>query len=336
MASVLSPPSTAEPPSSAEKRRPGRRIRVGAPVSWRYLGGRLLTGLIAVWGAITLVFFALYSTGNPAILLVPPDAPPDEIVRLTHLMGFDRPLWEQYAKFVANVVGGHFPDSIRYGSDPLPIALQKIPASLALGASGLLIGAVLGGIIGYLSATARSSWLRRIPLGIAVAFESVPTFFIGILLVLVFAVNLGWFPATSGRGVAGVVLPAVTLALAFIPVIARIFRTALLDVLQAEHIRTAQAKGLPRHILVRRHVIANALGTTLNVVGIQAGVLLGGAVVTESVFGWPGVGQLSINAVQNRDYPLVIVCVLVIAIGFVLINLLVDVLAAIVEPRLRS
>ena len=154
-------------------------------------------------------------------------------------------------------------------------------------------------LVGYLSATARSSWLSRVPLGVAVAFESVPTFFMGILLVLVFAVSLGWFPATNGRGLAGLVLPAVTLALAFIPAIARVFRTALLDVLRAEHIRTARAKGLPRHLLIRRHVVANALGTTLNVIGIQAGVLLGGAVVTESVFGWPGIGQLSINAVQK-------------------------------------
>ena len=292
--------------------------------------------MVAVWGAVTLVFFALYATGNPAVLLVPPDAPPDEILRLTQLMGFDRPLWEQYLTFLLNVAGGNFPDSIRYGSDPLPIALEKIPASLALGATGLLIGTLLGGLIGYLSATARSSALRRIPLGVAVAVESVPTFFIGILLVLVFAVQLGWFPATNGRGAAGLVLPAVTLALAFIPAIARVFRTALLDVLQADHIRTARAKGLRRHTLIRRHVVANALGTTLNVIGIQAGVMLGGAVVTESVFGWPGIGQLSINAVQNRDYPLVIVCVLVIALGFVLINLVVDVLAAVVEPRLRS
>ncbi|MBB2940809.1 peptide/nickel transport system permease protein [Actinoplanes lutulentus] len=321
MASVLSPPLP-------------RTFRL--PVSGRYLGGRLLTGLVAVWGAITLVFFALYSTGNPALLLVPPDAPPDEVERLTRVLGFDRPIPEQYVTFLGTVLTGRFPDSIRYGENPLPIALEKVPASLALGATGLLIGTLLGGLIGYWSATARSSWLRRGPLGVAVAFESVPTFFIGILLVLVFAVNLGWFPATNGRGLPGLVLPAVTLALAFIPAIARVFRTALLDVLQAEHIRTARAKGLPHHLLVRRHVVANALGTTLNVVGIQAGVMLGGAVVTESVFGWPGIGQLSINAVQNRDYPLVIVCVLVIAAGFVLINLLVDVLAALVEPRLRS
>ncbi|GAA3300234.1 ABC transporter permease [Dactylosporangium vinaceum] len=328
---VVSVTAIEQPPRVAALRR------LRPPVSWRYLGGRLLTGLVAVWGAITLVFFALYSTGNPAVLLVPPNAPRDEIDRLTTLMGYDRPLPVQYAKFLGNVLTGHFPESIRYGSDPLGIALAKVPASFALGGTALVLGIGLGGLIGYVSATARSSFLRRGPLAAAVGLEAVPTFFIGILLVMAFAVGLGWFPAvTDGADADGIVLPALTLAIAFVPVIARVFRTALLDVLQAEHIRTARAKGLPRRVIILRHVVANALGTTLNVIGIQAGVLLGGAVVTESVFNWPGIGQLSINAVQNRDYPLVIVCVLVIALGFVLINLLVDILAAVVEPRLRS
>ncbi|GCD20115.1 ABC transporter permease [Cellulomonas sp. H30R-01] len=306
------------------------------PVSPRYLAGRVATGLVAVWGAATLVFFALYSTGNPALLLVPPDAPPDEVERLTALMGFDRPVPVQYVSFLGQVVRGDFPDSIRYGSDPVAIALGRLPASIELGLVGLTIGVVVGGVIGFVSATSRSAWLRRVPLSVAVALDGIPTFFFGILATLVLAVWLGWLPATGATGPAAIVLPGLTLGVAFVPAVARVFRTALVDVLQADHVRTARAKGLSRGRLVRRHVVGNSLGTTLNVVGIQAGVLLGGAVVTESIFGWPGIGQLSVNAVQNRDYPLVIVCVLVIAVGFVLVNLLVDVLAAVVEPRLRS
>jgi peptide/nickel transport system permease protein len=306
------------------------------PIGWRYLGGRLLTGLLAVWGAITVVFFALYSTGNPAVLLVPPDAPRDEIDRLTALMGFDRPLPVQYVSFLGQVLSGNFPESIRYGSDPVPIALEKLPATLALGAAGLLIGIVVGGAIGYLSATASSPWLRRTPLSIAVGLDAVPTFFFGVLLTLVFAVHLGWFPASGGGSPAAIVLPAVTLGVAFIPAIARVFRTALVDTLPADHVRTARSKGLSHGTVMRRHVVANSLGTSINVVGIMSGVLLGGAVITESVFGWPGIGQLSINAVHNRDYPLVIVCVLVIAVGFVLINIVIDILAALIEPRLRG
>ncbi|GIG20085.1 glutathione ABC transporter permease [Cellulomonas chitinilytica] len=306
------------------------------PLSPRYLGGRLLTGLVAVWGAVTLVFFALYSTGNPALLLVAPDAPPEEAERLTRLMGFDRPVPEQYVTFLGQVLRGNFPDSIRYGADPVPIALERLGASLELGAVGLTLGVLVGGTIGYLSATGRSVWTRRVPLSIAVALDGIPTFFFGILATLVLAVWLGWLPATGSTGPLGLVLPGLTLAVAFVPAVARVFRTALVDVLHADHVRTARATGIGRGRLLRRHVVGNSLGTTLNVVGIQAGVLLGGAVVTESIFGWPGIGQLSINAVQNRDYPLVIVCVLVIAVGFVLINLLVDVLAAVIEPRLRS
>lgn len=324
--------AAASPPRPALARL--RALR--PPVSPRYLGGRLLTGLLAVWGAATLVFFALYSTGNPALLLVPPDAPPDEVARLTALMGFDRPVPVQYVSFLGHVVRGDFPDSIRYGSDPVAIALDRLPASIQLGTTGLALGVLVGGVVGYVSATSRRTWLRRVPLSLAVALDGVPTFFFGILATLVLAVWLGWLPATGATGPTAIVLPALTLAVAFVPAVARVFRTALVDALHADHVRTARSKGLSHGRVVRRHVVGNSLGTTLNVVGIQAGVLLGGAVVTESIFGWPGIGQLSINAVQNRDYPLVIVCVLVIAVGFVLVNLLVDVLAAVVEPRLRS
>ncbi|UJP39463.1 ABC transporter permease [Cellulomonas palmilytica] len=332
---------TARPPAVPAASGTGPRLaavarRLRPPVGWRYLGGRLLTGLVAVWGAATLVFFALYSTGNPALLLIAPDAPPEEAARLTAQLGFDRPVAVQYVSFLGAAVRGDFPDSLRYGADPVGIALERLPASLQLGFAGLALGILVGGTIGYVSATARSAFWRRVPLSFVVGLDAIPTFFFGILVTLVFAVNLGWLPATGGTGPAGLVLPALTLAVAFVPAIARVLRTAVLDTLGADHVRTARAKGLSRHVLVRRHVLGNSLGPTLSVVGIQAGVLLGGAVVTESIFGWPGIGQLSINAVQNRDYPLVIVCVLVIAVGFVLINLLVDVLAAIAEPRLRS
>ncbi|MBM9465677.1 ABC transporter permease [Nakamurella leprariae] len=322
--------------STAPAGRPSGQLR--SPIGVRHLVRRLLTGLIAVWGAITIVFFALYSSNNPVLLLVPPDAPPEETARLTRLYGFDQPVPVQYVKFLGNVVTGSFPDSLRYGQDPLTIALQKVPASLLLGAASLVLGVLVGGLIGYVAATARYAWLRRVPLSIATVADAVPTFFVGMVLILVFAVTLRWVP-TMGRGaggVTGMILPTITLAIAFVPAISRVFRTALLEALRADHVRTAIAKGVSRPMVALRHVVANAVGPTLNVVGIQAGVLLGGAVVTESVFGWPGIGQLSINAVQNRDYPLVIVCVLIIAIGFVLINLVVDVLSVLIEPRLRA
>ncbi|NKY43762.1 ABC transporter permease [Nocardia cerradoensis] len=310
----------------------GRVLRL--PLDLRYLGRRVLTGLLAVWGAITLVFFALYSSGNPAIMLIAPDAPAGELERVSRLYGFDRPLPEQYARFLLAMITGDFPKSLRYNDDPLALALNRLVPSATLGAAALLFGIVVGGAIGYVAATSRSPLLRRLPVSAATVLDAIPGFFLAVLLVLVFSVSLHLLPSRGSGTPAHLVLPALTLGIFFVPSISRVFRTALVEVLDADHVRTARAKGLHPVRLTLRHIVGNSLGSTLNVLGIQAGVLLGGAVVTESIFSWPGVGQLSVNAVQNRDYPLVIACVLVIAVGFVVINLVVDILAALFDPRI--
>ncbi|MBH0779549.1 ABC transporter permease [Nocardia bovistercoris] len=304
------------------------------PLPPRYIGARVLTGLLAVWGAITVVFFALYATGNPAVMLIAPDAPAGELERVSRLYGFDRPLYEQYVRFVGAVLRGDFPNSLRYDSDPLALALGRLLPSVTLGAAALVIGVVAGGIIGYVAATSRSPLLRKLPVSLATVLDAIPGFFLAVLLVLLFSVTLHVLPSRGSGSLAHLVLPALTLGIFFVPSISRVFRTALLEVLDSDHVRTARAKGLGAFRLTVRHVIGNSLGSTFNVLGIQAGVLLGGAVVTESIFSWPGVGQLSVNAVQNRDYPLVIACVLVIASGFVVINLVVDVLSALFDPRI--
>ncbi|MFF2084061.1 ABC transporter permease [Nocardia sp. NPDC058176] len=304
------------------------------PVDLRYLARRVGTGVVAVWGAITVVFFALYGSGNPAVMLIAPDAPAGELERVSRLYGFDRPLYEQYVRFVGAVLGGEFPDSLRYNADPLALALSRLAPSATLGVAALLFGVLAGGLIGYVAATSSRPLLRRLPVSLATVLDAIPGFFLAVLLVLLFSVTWQLLPSRGAGTLAHLVLPALTLGTFFVPTIARVFRTALVEVLESDHVRTARAKGLSRLRLTLRHVVGNSLGSTLNVLGIQAGVLLGGAVVTESIFSWPGVGQLSINAVQNRDYPLVIACVLVIAIGFVVINLIVDVLAAVFDPRI--
>ncbi|MTE15671.1 ABC transporter permease [Nocardia aurantiaca] len=310
----------------------GRVLRL--PLSARYLARRVLTGLLAVWGAVTLVFFALSASGNPAVMLVAPDAPAGELQRVSRLYGFDRPLYEQYVRFLVNVLTGNFPKSLRYNSDPLTLALDRLAPSATLGATALACGILAGGSIGYVAATGRSPWLRRLPVSVATVLDAIPGFFLAVLLVLLFSVTLHWLPSRGAGSLAHLVLPALTLGIFFVPSISRVFRTALVEVLDSDHVRTARAKGLHPVRLTLRHVVGNSLGPTLNVLGIQAGVLLGGAVVTESIFSWPGIGQLSVNAVQNRDHPLVLACVLVIAIGFAAINLAVDVLAALVDPRI--
>lgn len=304
------------------------------PLDLRYLGKRVGTGVVAVWGAITVVFFALYSSGNPAVMLIAPDAPAGELERVSHLYGFDRPLYEQYFRFVTAVLRGEFPDSLRYNADPLALALGRLAPSATLGITALLLGVIVGGLVGYVAATSEHPLLRRLPVSLATVLDAIPGFFLAVLLVLLFSVTWQVLPSRGSGSLAHLVLPALTLGTFFVPAIARVFRTALVEVLDADHVRTARAKGLSTLRLTLRHVVGNSLGSTLNVLGIQAGVLLGGAVITESIFSWPGVGQLSINAVQNRDYPLVIACVLVIAVGFVVINLIVDVLAAVFDPRI--
>jgi ABC-type dipeptide/oligopeptide/nickel transport system permease component len=312
-----------------------RRV-VRVPVGGRYVLRRAITGVVAVWGAITLVFFALYSTGNPAVMLIAPDAPAGELERVTRLYGFDRPIYEQYVRFFGAVLSGNFPESIRYESDPLGIVLSRLAPSITLGVAALLFGILIGGAIGYVSATSSSRLLRKLPISVATALDAIPGFFLALLLVLLFSVTWSVLPPRGSGSLAHLVLPAVTLGIYFVPTIARVFRTAVVDVLESDHVRTARSKGIGPTRLTLRHIVGNSLGSTFNVLGIQAGVLLGGAVITESIFSWPGVGQLSINAVQNRDYPLVIACVLVIAIGFVVINLLVDVLSVVFDPRISS
>jgi ABC-type dipeptide/oligopeptide/nickel transport system permease component len=318
------------PPAS-----PVGRVRRRAPLSLRYVATRLATAAVAVWAVFTLVFFSLLATGNPAQLLVAPDAPPGELERISALMGFDRPPLEQYLTFLGRIATGQFPNSIRYDESPLLLVAERLPASLTLGLTGLLAGAAVGAVAGYLGATSRRPLLRRLPLSVLTALDAVPSFFLGILLIFVFAVVAGVMPASGGGTLAHLVLPAATLSVVVAAPVARIFRTALLEILEQDHVRTARSKGLPDAVVMGRHVVANALPPVLNVLGVQAGVVLGGAIVTEALFSWPGLGQLSISALNNRDYPLVLACVCVIAVGFVLINLVVDLVAALLDPRTR-
>ncbi|MFT4286176.1 ABC transporter permease [Nocardioides sp.] len=309
---------------------PRRRIRW--PLSRRYLLGRLLNAAIAVWAVLTIVFFALHLTGNPAVLLISPDASKGEIERITAQLGLDKPLLQQYAVFLREIAGGHFPESIRYGTDPVGLVLGRLPATLRLGVTGLIGGVALGLAAGWYAA-GRGGRLRRVPVTVLTAFEAVPSFFLSVVLIAVFAITWPVLPIAGDQTASSLVLPAAVIALALAAPIARVFRTSLQDTLDADHVRLAEAKGLSRRAVTLRHVVVNSLAPVVNVIGVQAGVVLGGAVVTESVFGWPGVGQLATSAISSRDYPVVLASVTLIAIGFVLVNLLVDIVAALLDPR---
>ncbi|MFT4043040.1 MAG: ABC transporter permease [Gordonia sp. (in: high G+C Gram-positive bacteria)] len=302
--------------------------------SW--ISSRLLSSLIAIWSTITITFIALAASTNPGAAMAGPAAQPGDIERINQQLGFDGPILNRYFTFVTSVLTGNLPGSIRTGENPFGLVLTRLPASLLLGGWALAISVVAGLAIGYLAATPGRWITRRAPATLATAVESVPPFFLGVVGVFVFAVWLGWLPTGGSGSPAHLVMPVLTLAIAFIPAIARVFRVEVARALRADHVRAAYSRGIPGWKIHIRHVGVNALIPTLNVVGTHGGVLLGGAILTESVFSWPGVGQLTIDAVANSDYCVVVASVTVIAVGYVLITFVIDVLSTLLDPVSRS
>lgn len=301
-----------------------------------FLARRVGSGLLGVWGAVTIVFVALLLTGNPAVLLVRDGASAEEIAAVEQRYGFDRPIVVQYGQFMWKMLTGNPPPSIASNTSSLSLVLDAVPASLRLAGAGLAIGLAVGLVVGYLSVFGRYAWFRNLPLvGLGVA-QATPTFFVGALLVLVFGVRLKWFPTSGDLRPWSWVLPAVTMASFIAPPVARVFRASILSVRHELHVRSAYAKGLTEHRVRRRHIAANALVPVVTITGVIAGGLLGGAVVTETVFAWPGVGRATITAVNMRDYPVVISAVLLIAATYVTITLVADVIVALLDPRIGA
>jgi len=308
---------------------PGLRF----PWRVRYLASRVATAVLAVWAVLTMVFVAMHASGNPASFLVSAAAGTDQIARVSALMGFDRPLPVQYAVFLGNAVTGRFPDSFQYRENPFPVVLERLPATLTLGALGLGIGAVTGFALGHLAASPRWHRWGRLALSVSTALEAIPTFLFGLVLIWVFAVSLAVLPSSGSGTWRTALMPVAVMVVATVPAVARVFRTAAADAWEQDHVRTARATGAREAVVAWRHVGLNALPPALSVVGVSAGVMFGGAIVTETLFSWPGIGQLSVSAVTAFDIPLVLACVTVTAVGFVLASLLVDLAAAALDPR---
>jgi ABC-type dipeptide/oligopeptide/nickel transport system permease component len=310
-----------------------RRPRRGFPITPRHILRRLASAVVAVWGAVTLVFFMIMATGSPITILAGPQASREEIAALKAIYGFDRPLYEQYGRFLAALAGGKFPDSLRFDSSPFELLAPAIPLTMLLALTALVAGVTLGLLVGYVSATSRIRILREVPLLVVTVFQSTPVFVVGILMVLLFSMNLGWLPTSGSGSLRHLVLPATTLSLLVAPPIARLFRVSILQQQGADHVRTALAKDIPLRQVQLRHVAANALVPVISVIGLQAGSLLGGAVLTETVFGWPGVGTVTVNAVAVKDYPVILAAVLLIAVAVSLANLVADLITAVIDPR---
>jgi peptide/nickel transport system permease protein len=300
-----------------------------------FLASRAGRALVALWLVSTVVFVVMRLSGDPTPLLLPPDAPRSEIFRLRTELGLDRPLPVQYAVFLGNLIRGDFGQSIRFKGSALAVVTERLPATLELGLTSFGLAILVAIPIGLLSAVYRNTLLDHAAMSLALVGQSAPTFFLGILFILVISVNLGLVP-TSGRGDwRHLVLPSVTLGLFAMASIARLTRSAMLEVLRADYIRTARAKGLAETLVIAKHTLKNAAIPIVTITGLHFGSLLAGAVVTETVFAWPGIGRLAIQSIYNRDYPVVQCVVLLSAALFVVVNLAIDALYGLLDPRIR-
>ena len=301
----------------------------------KYVLSRLGEALIAIWGLLTLVFVAARLTGDPAVLMLPIGATDADLAEFRHALGLDRPLWEQYGVFLSDAVRGNFGESLLHQRPAIDVVLERFPATIQLSLVALVMGTVIGVIAGFVAALKRGTFMELVAMTIALLGQATPIFWLGIILILVFAVQLGWLPA-GGRGTfAHLVLPAITLATFTSASIARLLRSSMIEILKEDYIRTAWAKGLVSRLVFMRHVARNALIPVVTMLGILAGELFSGAVVTETIFSWPGVGRVILLAIESKDFPVVQAGVAVISAIFILINLLVDLTYGLLDPRIR-
>ena len=300
-----------------------------------FLAARLLRALIAVWLVSTVVFVVMRLSGDPVPLLLPPDAPRSEYERVAKELGTDRPLPVQYAVFLGHVAHGDFGRSIHFREPAMRVALGYLPATLELGLTAFALAVVVAIPVGVLSAVRRNTLVDHGAMAVALVGQSAPTFFLGILFILLLSLKAGLFP-TSGRGDwTNLVLPALTLGAFSMASIARLTRSALLEVLRQDYVRTARAKGLREWRVVAKHAFRNASIVVLTITGLQLGTLLGASVVTETVFAWPGLGRLAVHSIYNRDYPIVQCVVFLSALVFIVINFTIELAYGVLDPRTR-
>lgn len=302
-----------------------------------YLAWRSLHSLLLLWLVTVVVFGLLHLTpGDPASLMLGEQATPEQIRDLRKALGLDEPLVTQYAWFLGHAVRGDFGTSIRAQRPALEVVLERLPATLLLTAGAFTFALSVGLPIGVISAVKRLSLWDHGSMALALMGQSMPVFWLGLMLIIVFSVHLRWLPVSGAGGPQHLVLPAVTLGTFLIGLIIRLTRSSMLDVLGQDYVRTARAKGLAERAVVVRHALRNALIPVVTLLGLQLGILLGGAVITETVFAWPGVGMVTVTAINQRDYPVVQCAVFISAVLVVSINWAVDVLYHFLDPRIRA
>lgn len=300
-----------------------------------FLLKRLAWSILTILGVSLIVFVVVRLSGDPASLLLSPTGTRQDYLNLRHALGLDRPMAVQFGLFMLHVGRGDFGSSFQYGVPALQVVLERLPATFELTGVAIALIVLISVPLGIISAVRRNSWVDSLTSVLALAGQAAPNFWLGIVLILFFAVNLRWVPTSGIGGLSHLILPAVTLALQPLSKITRLTRSEMLEVLDREYVRTARAKGLPYGMIVLKHALKNAAITIVTVVGLDLGYLLGGAIITETVFSWPGMGQLSIVAINNRDFPVVQAAVFVIAVLVVSLNLMVDLVYLCLDPRVR-
>ena len=301
-----------------------------------YLLRRLWQSAVTLVGVSVLVFVVLrVIPGDPAKMLLPEGAPQSAVEELNRQLGLREPFHVQYALFLRSVVRGDFGQSFQYRSPALQVVTERLPATIQLTLAAMTLTVLFGVSIGVLAAARPRSGYDYTGTVLAVLGQSLPSFWLGIMLILLFGVTLRWLPTSGFEGWRYLILPSVTLAAFPTALVARLTRSSMLEILGREFIRTGRAKGLTEPGVVLRHALRNATIPVLTVIGIQFGALLGGAVITESVFAWPGMGKLVVDAIFFRDFPVVQTILIISAATFVAINLLVDVLYTVLDPRIR-
>jgi ABC-type dipeptide/oligopeptide/nickel transport system permease component len=297
---------------------------------------RVLYTLPALWLILTMVFLMIHIVpGDPVLQMLGQDARADDISQLRHSLGLDQPLRVQYARYLEGLARGDWGRSIRFDAPVRTIVLDRFPATLELSLAALLVCIAIAIPAGVFSAWRRGSRGDRATSFFTLLGLSIPNFALGPILILVFSVEIGWLPVSGRGGASHLVLPAVTLGAALAAILTRMVRGSMIEELSSDYVRTARAKGISETSVLFRHAFPNALIPVITIVGLQFGSLLAGTIVTETIFSWPGVGRLAVQAISARDYPLLQGCILIIALSYVAVNLLTDLIYAVVDPRVR-
>lgn len=301
-----------------------------------YVLRRLIEMIPVIFGITLIVFILLRVSGDPVRLMLGEDSTPEQVQQLRTNLGLDKPIYQQYLIFMAGLVRGDFGESIRYSNQPaLSVVLERLPATLQLGLAALVVAIGISLPAGIIAAVYRNKFPDYCASFLAVIGQAMPNFWLGIMLILIFSIMLQWTPVSGRESFLSLLLPGVTLGAGLAAILMRLLRSSLLEVFGQDYIRTGKAKGLSARAVLNKHALRNAVLSYITVIGLQMASLMAGAVITEQVFAWPGIGQLAIQAVNSRDMAVVQAIVIVAALIVMFANLVVDILYSVIDPRIQ-